>query len=89
MSASRRAAILIRKVGREIVVVATSGLRLQAVMREVCDRCESPLVEIDHYGERLVGCLECNVWKIPVMASMSRSPYPIPLSFFTGAVVGS
>jgi hypothetical protein len=27
-----------------------------------CDRCEQPLIEIDHYGERLTGCLECNVW---------------------------
>jgi hypothetical protein len=32
-------------------------------MREVCDRCESPLIEIDRYGECLVGCLECNVWQ--------------------------
>jgi hypothetical protein len=32
-------------------------------MREVCDRCESPLIEIDYYGERLVGCLECDVWQ--------------------------
>jgi hypothetical protein len=32
-------------------------------MHEVCDRCESPLIEIDRYGERLVGCLECNVWQ--------------------------
>jgi hypothetical protein len=28
----------------------------------LCDRCEQPLIEIDHYGERLTGCLECNVW---------------------------
>jgi hypothetical protein len=27
-----------------------------------CDRCNSPLIEIDHYGERLTGCLECNCW---------------------------
>jgi hypothetical protein len=27
-----------------------------------CDRCDEPLIEIDHYGERLTGCLECNVW---------------------------
>jgi hypothetical protein len=28
-----------------------------------CERCGSPLKEIDHYGERLTGCLECNVWR--------------------------
>ena len=27
-----------------------------------CDRCEQPLIEIDRHGERLTGCLECNVW---------------------------
>ena len=27
-----------------------------------CDRCKRPLIEIDHYGERLVGCIECNRW---------------------------
>ena len=31
-------------------------------MPELCDRCNSPLIEIDHYGERLVGCIECNRW---------------------------
>jgi hypothetical protein len=29
----------------------------------LCDRCEHPLIEIDHYGERLNGCLQCNCWK--------------------------
>jgi hypothetical protein len=27
-----------------------------------CDRCSQALIEIDHYGERLVGCMECNLW---------------------------
>jgi len=27
-----------------------------------CLRCNGPLMEIDHYGERLVGCIECNRW---------------------------
>jgi hypothetical protein len=27
-----------------------------------CDRCKQPLIEIDHYGERFVGCIECNCW---------------------------
>ena len=24
--------------------------------------CHTPLIEIDHYGERLTGCIECNRW---------------------------
>ncbi len=28
-----------------------------------CDRCTRPLVEIDHYGERLKGCPTCNRWQ--------------------------
>jgi hypothetical protein len=27
-----------------------------------CPQCHGPLLEIDHYGERLVGCMECNRW---------------------------
>jgi len=32
-------------------------------MMSTCDRCEQPLTEIDHYGDLLTGCLECNVWR--------------------------
>jgi hypothetical protein len=28
-----------------------------------CDRCNEPMIEIEHYGERLVGCIECNCWQ--------------------------
>jgi hypothetical protein len=28
-----------------------------------CARCKRPLIEIDHYGERLTGCPVCNIWK--------------------------
>jgi len=28
----------------------------------ICLGCNGPLIEIDHYGERLVGCIECNRW---------------------------
>jgi len=31
-------------------------------MANTCDRCGSPLIEIDHYGERLTDCIECNTW---------------------------
>jgi hypothetical protein len=29
---------------------------------EICPSCNGPLIEIDHYGEHLVGCIECNRW---------------------------
>ena len=32
-------------------------------MQENCDRCKSPLSEIDYYGEPLVGCIQCNLWR--------------------------
>ena len=33
-----------------------------------CKRCGSSLIQIDHYqidhyGDRLTGCLECNLWQ--------------------------
>ena len=30
-----------------------------------CPHCQRPLIEIDHYGERLIGCIECNRWGWP------------------------
>jgi hypothetical protein len=27
-----------------------------------CNQCKQPLTEIDNYGERLIGCVECNRW---------------------------
>ncbi len=32
---------------------------------ETCPDCHRPLIEIDHYGERLIGCIECNRWGWP------------------------
>ena len=28
-----------------------------------CKRCDQTLVEIDHWGERLMGCPKCNRWQ--------------------------
>jgi hypothetical protein len=28
----------------------------------LCPRSRGPLIEIDHYGERPIGCVECNRW---------------------------
>jgi hypothetical protein len=30
-----------------------------------CPHCHHSLIEIDHYGERLIGCIECNRWVRP------------------------
>lgn len=32
-------------------------------MPGTCDRCGAPLIQIDHYGDRLTGCVACNVWR--------------------------
>ena len=29
---------------------------------DTCPHCHRPLIEIDYYGERLIGCIECNRW---------------------------
>ena len=31
----------------------------------LCDQCQTPLIEIDLYGERLSGCTVCNKWGLP------------------------
>jgi hypothetical protein len=31
-------------------------------MDKRCPHCEELLIEIDHYGERLIGCVTCNRW---------------------------
>jgi uncharacterized Zn finger protein (UPF0148 family) len=28
-----------------------------------CDRCGAPLIEIEHQGNSLIGCLACNHWR--------------------------
>ena len=27
-----------------------------------CQKCDRQLIEIDHYGQRLIGCIDCNRW---------------------------
>jgi len=29
---------------------------------QTCPCCDGQLVEIDHYGDRLIGCIKCNKW---------------------------
>ena len=30
-----------------------------------CPNCQRPLIEIDYYGELLIGCIDCNRWGRP------------------------
>ena len=40
----------------EVVTLAASD------QMKHCSHCYRPLIQIDHYGERLIGCIECNRW---------------------------
>ena len=37
-----------------------------------CNQCGQELIEIDNRGERLVGCLTCNLWTAAVSARWIR-----------------
>jgi len=37
---------------------------------DTCPHCHRPLIEIDYYGERLIGCIECNRWGRPGDATL-------------------
>jgi hypothetical protein len=36
---------------------------LGIAVEDRCKQCNQRLVEIDNYGERLIGCIECNCWR--------------------------
>jgi hypothetical protein len=36
--------------------------RFDGLTMGICDECGERLIEIDFYGERLTGCVECNKW---------------------------
>jgi hypothetical protein len=38
-----------------------------------CPRCKGPLIEIDRFGERLIGCVLCNLWRWPSSPSISMA----------------
>ena len=38
-----------------------------------CPRCNGPLIEIERFGERLIGCTECNHWTWPDSGSISMA----------------
>ena len=38
-----------------------------------CHRCNGPLIEIDRFGDRLIGCVVCNLWTWPTSPSVSMA----------------
>jgi len=36
-------------------------------------RCKEPRIEIDRFGERLIGCVVCNLWTWPTSPSVSMA----------------
>ena len=48
-----------------------------------CSQCKRPLIEIDHYGERLIGCIECNRWGRPGDATLPVQLIEDDLEAFT------
>ena len=36
----------------------------------ICPHCHRQLIEIDYYGDRLIGCIECNRWGRPGDATL-------------------
>src|SRR4030095_15679997 len=45
--------------------IKASHFCIMSVMQtdlKYCSECHGPLIEIDYYGLRLIGCIECNCW---------------------------
>jgi hypothetical protein len=40
---------------------------------ETCAECKRPQIEIERFGERLVGCIECNWWMWATSENISMS----------------
>ena len=50
--------VSLKREGAPLTEAATDSLSLMRTR----PHCHSPLIEIDYYGDRLVGCIECNRW---------------------------
>ena len=46
---------------------------MSPLVENCCLRCNGPLIEIDRFGERLVGCIECNRWTWPDSETISMA----------------
>jgi hypothetical protein len=46
--------------------MSSPAIGLRTIVADIlCDQCQTPLIEIDLYGERLSGCTVCNKWGLP------------------------
>jgi hypothetical protein len=43
-----------------------------------CERRHQPMIEIERYGERLTGCLDCNCWRGGRSAFIEDLCRPLP-----------
>jgi len=43
------------------------------LVENCCPHCNGRLIEIDRFGERLVGCIECNRWTWPDSENVSMA----------------
>jgi hypothetical protein len=48
---------------QEWVTIVATSLRYGDLGNS--SQCKRPLIEIDHCGKRLIGCVECNRWGWP------------------------
>ena len=58
----------VKRVKRAWIASGGSANEKQApvvALGDTCPHCHRPLIEIDHYGERLIGCIDCNRWTWP------------------------
>ena len=46
---------------------------MSSLVKNRCHRCNGPLIEIDRFGDRLVGCIECNRWTWPDSETISMA----------------
>ena len=48
-----------------MLIEGESARDFSKMSEKVCPYCNGPLMKIDHYGEVLVGCIDCNRWGHP------------------------
>ena len=51
----------------------TGRCSMSPLVENRCLRCNGPLIEIERFGERLIGCTECNRWTWPDSESISMA----------------
>jgi hypothetical protein len=58
-------AIIISPLVGRVEEALASTVRASSIGTLMCPYCNRPLLKIDHYGEMLVGCIDCNRWGHP------------------------